>query len=390
MNFRRILTLAGMVLAAIVLAGQVHRLLQDSSLWPPDDFIEYWAAARLTLQNENPYDPEKLLPLQVAAGRDTEQAVMMWNPPWTLAVVLPLGLFSAREAQLLWLLANFAAVIYCGDRLWLLFGGSRHYRWMGWGLAFGFLPTLFALQSGQIGPMLLLGAVLFLECERRGWPALAGAATLLLAVKPHLAYLVWVAILLDAVARRRGGMILGGLAAGIIATLVPLAFNPHVLSQYADAMGNRPPSQWISPTMGGALRFAVHGEYFKMQFLPVLFGLAWFTWHWRNTKRRWNWTEQLPLLLLVSFATAPYGAWPFDMVLLLPAVVRLVLLRRIGTIVALAAVNLGCLAMNLAGAWSFDFIWVSPTILLIYGHALWKPRAAQAIPHPANRAMVTV
>ena len=65
---------------------------------------------------------------------------------------------------------------------------------------FAFLPTLFALQSGQIGPLLLLGAVLFLECERRGWPVLAGAATVLLAIKPHLAYLLWAGDPVDAVA----------------------------------------------------------------------------------------------------------------------------------------------------------------------------------------------
>ena len=33
------------------------------------------------------------------------------------------------------------------------------------------------MQSGQIGPLLLLGAVLFLECERRGWHFAVGAAS---------------------------------------------------------------------------------------------------------------------------------------------------------------------------------------------------------------------
>ena len=64
---------------------------------------------------------------------------------------------------------------------------------MGWALAFTTMPALFALHSGQIGPQLLLGAVLFLECERRGYHFLTGAATVLLAIKPHLAYLIWLA-----------------------------------------------------------------------------------------------------------------------------------------------------------------------------------------------------
>lgn len=373
MNLRRLLTVIGVGLAGVLLAGQVRQLLADPTIWPPDDFVEYWAAAKLALNGENPYDGAKLLPLQQAAGRDTAEPIMMWNPPWSLAVVLPLGLFPAREAQLLWLLANLAAIAFCGDRLWRMFGGHRDSRWIGWAAALGFLPTLFALQSGQIGPLLLLGAVLFLECERRGWPLLAGASTLLLAVKPHMAYLVWVAILLKPASRSKGDtgypailMILGGLIAGIAATLIAVAFDPAVLAQYMDAMANRPPSQWVSPTFGTVLRMAFGEDLFKMQFVPVLAGLAWFAWHWKRHAANWNWTEQLPLLLLVSFVTAPYGAWPFDMVLLLPAVVRLVVLRKPAILASLLAVNLACLAMNLLETGSFAFIWVSPTILAVY------------------------
>src|SRR5690606_23595379 len=115
-----------------------------------------------------------------------------------------------------------------------------------------------------------------------GWPVLAGAATLLLAIKPHLAYLVWVAILFDAVARRRAGMIAGGLAAGAVATLISLAFDPRLLHQYADAMANRPPAQWLSPTLGTVLRLAFGEELFWLQFVPVAAGLGWFAWHWRR------------------------------------------------------------------------------------------------------------
>jgi hypothetical protein len=410
MNPRHLLTAAGLALAGVLLAGQFRQLLADPTVWPPDDFVEYWAAARLTLDGQNPYDPSLLLPLQRAAGRDTDEAVMMWNPPWSLAVVLPLGWLSAREAQLLWLVVNLAAVGFCGDRLWLRLGGSRDRRWVGWAVALAFLPTLFALQSGQIGPILLLGAVLFLECERRGWPGLAGAATVLLAVKPHLAYLVWVAILCDAVARRRVGMIAGGIAAGVVATLLPLAFNPHLLHQYADAMANRPPSQWVSPTLGTVLRLAFGADLFRLQFVPVVVGLAWFAWHWRKAAKTWDWAVQLPLLLLVSFVTAPYGAWPFDMVLLLPAVVQLVVLaaadltpqppslpgngesesgftplpvqgrgwgRGFVVLAGLLAVNLACLVMNLFQTGSFAFIWVSPVMLALYliGTVSPDPRA---------------
>jgi hypothetical protein len=334
MSFRRLLTIFALVVVSVVFVGQVRRLLADPTVWPPDDFIEYWAAAKVTLAGQNPYDADLLLPLQRANGRDTDKAVMMWNPPWSLAVVLPLGLVPAREAQLLWLVVNFAAVGFCGDRLWLLFGGAREKRWVGWAIALAALPTLFALQSGQISPLVLLGAVLFLECERRGYHFAAGAATVLLAIKPHLAYLVWAAILCDAVARGRWRVVLGGAVAGVACAALPLAFNSQVWQQYVHALGHGPPSKdgnvnavkhWISPTIGFLLRLAFGADQFRLQFVPVAAGLAWFAWHWRKAGKDWDWREQLPLLLLVSFVTAPYGAWPFDMVLLLPAVVWLVL-----------------------------------------------------------------
>ena len=413
MPSRRLPSLVVLAAVGALLAGQVRQLLADPTVWPPDDFVEYWAAAKLTLNGQNPFDEALLLPLQRHAGRDTDDAIMMWNPPWALPAVLPLGFLPAREAQLLWLLVHLAVAGFCADRLWLLLGGNPARRWVGWAVAFAFMPTIFALSSGQISLFLLLGAVLFLECERRGWQYFAGAATVLVAIKPHLAYLLWAAIAADALARGRWRVIAGGAAAGFACVLLPLAFNPHVWHQYADAMANRPPAQWLSPTLGTVLRLAFGAGFFRLQFVSVALGLAWFAWHRRRHSDSWNWTEQLPLLLVVSFATAPYGAWPFDMVLLLPAVFAVVVknlspppppLRREGepeplararghggasegaapaapltpppflgegaggrgSSLALLLINLGCLGMNLLRVGSFWFIWVAPAVLLVY------------------------
>lgn len=365
------LTVLALVVISLVIVGQVRLLLADPAIWPPDDFIEYWAAAKLTIEGKNPYDPSLLLPLEQAGGRATEKAVMMWNPPWTLSVVLPLGLLPSREAQLLWLAANLLAIGYCGNRLWLILGGKRDRHWVGTVIALTALPTVFALQVGQIGPILLLGAVLFLECEQKGWHYLAGAATVLLAIKPHLAYLVWLGILFDAVVRGRWKVVVGGAVAGLLCTLVPLAFNHQIAQQYADALGNRPPAEWISPTLGTVLRMIFGVELFRLQFVSVAIGAAWFAWHCANyslRRREWDWREQLPLLLLVSFVTAPYGAWPFDMVLLLPAAMWLLVNKpgRTWIIAGLCAINLGCLVLNLVGIDSFWFLWVSPAVLGLF------------------------
>jgi hypothetical protein len=280
--------------------------------------------------------------------------------------------------------------------LWLLFGGARESRWLGWALAFLFMPTVFALSSGQIGMFLLLGAVLFLECERRGWQYLTGAATVLLAIKPHLAYLLWAGLAVDALARGRWRVLVGGALTGAACAALPLLWNPQVWHQYADAMGTRPPAQWLSPTAGTVLRLAFGAEHFRLQFVSVAVGLVWFAWYRWARRANWNWGEQAPLVLAVAFVTAPYGAWPFDMVLLLPAVVRLVLLSvaesgarpgwAVGgprfTLAGLAAVNAGMLAQNVLQVGSFWFLWVSPVVLLLYALHMRTAHQSEA-PKPA-------
>ncbi len=365
--------LAGGPLLVLVLLWLGWSLVNNPALLPPDDFVEYWAAGRLNAAGQDPYSPELLLPLQRLAGRDTDEAIMMWNPPWTLPLVMPLGLLPARVAQLLWLLVNLAAVLFCADWLWRFLDGPPKLRWLAWLLALTFLPTAFALQAGQITPLVLLGVVGFLRFHRiNGW--LAGACCLLIAVKPHLLYLFWPALWFWGIQQKRWGAFLGGLLTGAAALGVAIACNPSVLAQYHDALAHRPPEQWVSPTAGALLRLVFGEGHFWLQFVPTLAGLAWFVPHWLRHRRSWDWAEQTPLLIMVSLLTASYGAWPFDLVvLLLPllAVAVRVALRPspvlLGTALACwTAVDGVALAMNLLHAPSFWFIWMTPAVLAAY------------------------
>ncbi len=393
---RRFILLCGLVVLAAVIIWQVAHLMANPAIMPPDDFVEYWAAGRLNAAGENPYDPAKLLPLQQHAGRDTDEAIMMWNPPWTLAFVMPFGLLPARPSQLLWLALSLSSVVYCADWGWRYYGGSAKHRWAAWSLALTFMPTLFVLQSGQIGPALLLGVVGFLHFARRdrGW--LAGAATVLIAIKPHLAYLFWVALLLWSLDRRRWTVLLGGGVAGLTAMLIALACNPAVISHYREAMGHHPPEQWISPTPGAFLRVLVGGEMFYLQFVPTLAGLAWFVPHWIRHRNTWKWAEQMPLLLLVSFVTASYGAWPFDLVVLLLPIVQLAVLVQTADRRSLFALALGAyllinglaLTLNLLRFTSKWFVWMAPALLVSYLilRTLGSRTIAVSLPESAPRS----
>jgi len=365
---RRFLPLFALALLVVVAAGQVRALLADPTIWPPDDFVEYWAAGRLALDDADPYSPELLLPLQRDAGRDTDEAIMMWNPPWTLPLVLPLGALPARVAQLVWLFIGVGSIAVAVH----LFAKSfPENRWIAWIAAAGFMPVYLVLQAGQIGPLLVLGASL--ACAHSGLrPLLAGAALVLVSVKPHLAYLVWVALVVDTVSTRRWKLLGGGIAVGVLFAALPLLFVPHVYWDYLNAMREHPPAQWVSLTLGTLLRLAFGEGRFGLQFLPMLLGLGWFAAYWWPRRSSWNWEAELPKLLFVSFLTSPYGAWHFDLVLLLiPVLHRVKSLAAapltsevVACWVAYAAMNLAMLGINLGGGYSYWYGWVAPLLLV--------------------------
>jgi hypothetical protein len=364
---------AALLAAAGILALRLARQPGALADLPLCDFVEYWAAGRLAVHGDNPYDPERVHDLERAAGRDRD-GLLMWNPPWTLPLVMPFGLLDCRTAHRLWLPLQGAVLVLCADLLWRLYGGPARWRGLAWLTALLFLPTLFSVAVGQITPLVLLGAVGFLWFEGRGAGLRAGAAAALLAVKPHLAYLFWIALLLWAVRGRRWREPLGGLLAGLTATAVACLFNPNVLVQYGTTFMGRPPAQYLSPTIGGGLRLLFGMDRFWLQYLALPLGLAWLVPYWLRHRDRWDWREQLPPLLLASVVTAAYGAWLFDLVLLLvPVMQRAAALARAGqprplvlTAAAFLAVNAAALAQLTRGVPYFSFLWMAPVLLVLY------------------------
>ena len=61
----------------------------------------------------------------------------------------------------------------------------------------------------------------------------------------------------------------------------------------------------------------------------------------------WDWGRRLPALLFASFLTAAYGVWPFDLVVLLPALVQLAVRLPSAPRPTLALAVAWHLAMNL-------------------------------------------
>lgn len=403
---RRVLTVVGLVAVLAALGFQSKGLLSEDSFLPPDDFVQYWAAGNLNAQGKNPYDSDLLLPLETEAGNGTGETVMMWNPPHTLTLAMPFGLLPPRAAQLAWMLAGIVLIIGCADVLWRIYGGAPQRRLLAWLLAMAYVPSLYVLGAGQIGTFLLAGVTGLLAGLRWQRPMLAGASCVLMAMKPHLFALVWLALggwVVVHFAQRRARfalrLVAGAAAASVVALVVPLLTNPSVYGQYWRAMTERGPEQWKTPTFGWLLRELFGAGRFGLQYLPILAGLTWLTaCVWRRRTTEWDWLDAYPLVALVSFITASYGAWPYDMVSLLPVVMHVAAelstaadrrWRRRG-IAAFVGLNLAGAISTAAGVDSQYFIWMAPTLLAMYVYLRRPPvratHEATSPPQPREQA----
>ncbi len=367
---RRVLVWLGIIAGLVLLGSLIGALAADPHIFA-DDYVEYWAAGRLNLAGGNPYAADQLLLLERAAGRTTE-ALMMWNPPYTLALAMPLALLPYPASRLSWLLLNILAVMVAAAWWWQMIGGSPRRGWVAQLVAFTFFPTVTVLRMGQIGPLLLLGVIGFLRYERQRRDWLAGAFLALVAIKPHLLYLVWAALLLWTLETRRWRAPAGAAVTLAAATLVALAANPAVIGQYLTATAADSPLIWATPTFGSLLRMLFGFERRWLQFAPLAPGLLWLARYWRRRCPDWQWPPHMPLILLVSTTTTAFG-WSFDQVVLLPAVLAVMrglldgLPPRAGILLAAAYLVFNTTAWALYGRVS-DFwqIWLAPALLAWY------------------------
>jgi hypothetical protein len=377
-TFRRLLPVVGGIVALVVGVSQFDSLFR-SQLNAPLDFAEYWTAGQLNAAGRNPYSGANVREVQRGLGLD-DTAIMMWNPPWAISLMMPIGLLPFRTAYGVWVVVHLVLVIASAHLLWSGFGGAPRLRWVAYLLALTFTPTIFVIGSGQITAVVLFGLAGFLYFARNNRPFAAGACAALTAVKPHLLALFAVWLLLDATrssfARR---ILLGGIVVGGLACIAPTVTNPEVWSQYWEAThapssaDHHHISDWKPPLVGWWLRQAVPGQPFAVQWLPLAaILLPFIAWQLLSKKQVSERLDSLPWIVGVSLVAAPYGAWSFDLVLLLvPVLATAARLAEAGNrhavalgLVCLVTVNAVSLVMMINRVPSEWYVWLAPCVLL--------------------------
>lgn len=288
------------------------------------DFAAYWASARLLVAAQNPYSPAELLELQRMLGWQDAAPLVMWNPPWTFAVTLPFGLLDFESGQFLWLLLNVFLLLISARLLWRSYGERADRYRLAWFLTVTFIPTVFVLVIGQIAPLVLAGLTGFLYFEREGKKFAAGALLALTMLKPHLIYLFWLVFALWVLQRRQWSLLSSAAITGLVAAAMPLLFNPSVYHQYIELF--RPtelqlPLDLPAPTLRNATKLLMQMDMGAWQIMPSVIAVVWVVFYWRRHQSDWQWSERLPLVLIVSLTTSAY-TWTFDQVVFLPAIIQ--------------------------------------------------------------------
>jgi Glycosyltransferase family 87 len=283
------------------------------------DSIAYWSAGRLLLQGTDPYDHERVLVLERHQGYSEERPLVLRTPPWSLFMMVPLGLLSPFGAWVAWVACSIGS-------LWVAMRTCRELYGQGVPrdlfslLGYTFAPIPACLVSGQMGLVLLLGVALFFLWQKNR-PFLAGIVLILPFAKPHLLLLFWLVLLTWVLLRKKHAIALGFLCSLGSAVLLSLLLDAHVFENYRGMLRLASIAHEFIPALSGVIRLLFFRQHFWAQFVPLGVGAVWcFRFLFKNF-RVWDWTEHGPALMVVSVLTTPYS-WLADESVLLPAVLQ--------------------------------------------------------------------
>jgi len=324
------------------------------------DFFTYWAAGRLFLTGGHPYSAAATLAIQRSLGWTNAAPMMTFCPPWGLPFLAVMAYPPFRAAQMAWFAVSLLLNGLSAVGLWHYFGGEKGKAWIALLVCATFIPMASAELMGQITPVLLASLTAFLLLLRSQRHFLAGVVLLGLGFKPHLLYLLFLAIVLWVLQQRAWKVLLGAALAYGTAAAAAFALNPNSADYLRHTVGA---AIETSSGVGGALRSLFGMQHQWLQFLPCLFGAAWFFPYWIKHRRSWDWQIHLPLLLVISVASSPY-CWYHDFILILPALIWLAVHGACRSVDALAAYfgvqAIIILAFGLSAAWmcAASLLWI--------------------------------
>jgi hypothetical protein len=353
--------LIGVVLCLLYAVG----LLAASAL-PVQDLAQYWAAAHLVKTNPYSYAATSAFELSHGIPASTGLLVIK-NPPWAIVFVLPLALLSYTAAFAAWMALSVLIVTACARASWSLFTPRLSLAPALISLLFG--PTVVLLMLGQLTVLVLLGITIFLIAIERKLDWLAGVSLVLILIKPHVVFLFLIVAALWAYRSRRLAIIWFGSIALFVLGGAAMLINPHIFAQFLARARLVVGEDYPYPNLGGLI-FVLSGHH-GLALLPQVIGMIWALIYWHRHRFTWDWKTDGMFVLVLSIACS-YYSYPYDEILLIPALLSAYALGKRGIfLTGFVIANLGyaIYISNLAGKFGFDSIflcWTASVWLITY------------------------
>jgi hypothetical protein len=296
------------------------------------DYIAYWSAARLAITGGNPYSIDEMLKIEQEngwpensgqAGLPADYAHMMFNPPWTIFFIIPFGIMDYLTSRTIFFLFCIGIIFFSVDQLWKYYGGKLKHIWIVLLLVFTFPATISLINLGNITILPLFGIVLFMLFVKQKRFFWTGTTISLVLIKPHNTYLFLLALVVWVLVEKRWELLLGAIVSIIVSISITLIFIPNIFVKYMVLISTGITNSWLNATLGSILRLKFGYDLVWLIYIPIIPGLIWFFWYWFTHYRSWNWDTAVPILLIISALTTPWG-WLLDLTLVIPVIVYLV------------------------------------------------------------------
>lgn len=322
-----LLLLSLLILILFILTPNLSSLSALTTLGT-EDFIEYWSAFQLIIKKQNPYDPTLMQELQLSLGRLSEFPLMMWNPPWTVLPLFALGPLAQVDfptAATNWFYINlFILLPTLIVSIYFLIRQESRLLLFTIPLIGIFMPNIVAITVGQVSLLIACTTALLLLSLKTRRDTLSGIALALLSIKPHLVYLLLLAIGWDLLKNKRKKVIFTFI--GSIALLIGTTFviSPDSIAQflYGPPESAQPfirIADWEVGTPVAWLRsvlLSLTGSYaaWPIIVVPCISAIAAVIWLFK-LRRPLDWRDDGAMLITLSLLTSPFG-WLFDHALL--------------------------------------------------------------------------
>lgn len=320
------------VLIFLVLGTVYTSLLFLYPEFGKNDFIQYWTSFQLYIDGSNPYIPENLLNQQQLINPDISSPMMMWNPPWLLALQAPVHIWSFEFSVKLWVFVQvilYAAGLYLILNLYDFNEESKIYVFL---IAVFYFPLFYSIELGQVGALLFFGVSLLFYGFVKDKPISTALGLILMSVKPHLFSLIVIYIVLGLLKNRRYSHL--GLTMMVFALLlsITLSVNSSILFYWLEAHGILEnaeivarPVNWITASPISQLRIittnigifaenSLNNAFYI--YLLAFIGIGVFLYRISLKPEMLDDRSLLPAVLLGSILVSPFS-WGFDWVFLI-------------------------------------------------------------------------